>query len=126
MIPRERRASILTTLALLGASLLGSACAGPGQEASPDQEADLAYVNGTVYTVDADFSTASALAVKDGAFIYVGDDAGAEAHIGPGTEVVDLEGRTIIPGLHDSHVHIRYGERELYPQVPDIRTGLGE
>lgn len=90
------------------------------------QEADRAYVNGTIYTVDENFSTASALAVRDGRFIYVGDDEGAQAHIGPGTLVVDLEGRTIIPGLHDAHVHIRYGERELYPRTPDIRTGLGE
>ena len=110
----------LVTLALLGAALLGTACADAGQEA------DLAYINGTVYTVDSDFSTASALAVKDGEFVYVGDDEGAQAHIGASTEVVDLEGRTIIPGLHDAHVHIRYGERELYPQVPDIRENLGD
>ncbi len=90
------------------------------------QEADHAYINGIIYTVDEAFSTASALAVKDGRFVYVGDEAGIEAHIGPSTSVVDLEGRTIIPGLHDAHVHIRYGERELYPRVPDIRPGLGE
>ena len=90
------------------------------------QAADRAYVNGTIYTVDQDFSTAQALAVRDGRFIYVGDDEGVRAHIGPNTFVVDLEGRTIIPGLHDAHVHIRYGERELYPRTPDIRTGLGE
>ncbi len=90
------------------------------------QEADRAYVNGNIYTVDENFSTATALAVKDGRFIYVGDDAGVEAFIGPNTFVVDLDGQTVIPGLHDSHVHIRYGERELYPRTPDIRTGLGE
>lgn len=110
----------LVPLVLLGAALLGTACVDTGQEA------DLAYINGTIYTVDTDFSTASALAVKDGEFVYVGDDEGAQAHIGAGTEVVDLEGRTILPGLHDAHVHIRYGERELYPQVPDIRESLGE
>jgi len=90
------------------------------------QEADRVYVNGNVYTVDPGFSTATAFAVKDGRFIYVGDDTGAHAHIGPNTFVVDLAGRTVIPGLHDAHVHIRYGERELYPQVPDIRSGIGE
>jgi len=90
------------------------------------QEADRAYVNGIIYTVDEDFSTASALAVKDGEFSYVGNAAGVDAFIGPSTFVVDLEGMTIIPGLHDAHVHIRYGERELYPQTPDIREGLGE
>lgn len=90
------------------------------------QEADRAFVNGIIYTVDEDFSTASALAVKDGRFLYVGDNEGVQSHIGPNTFVTDLEGKTIIPGLHDAHVHIRYGERELYPRTPDIRTGIGE
>jgi predicted amidohydrolase YtcJ len=90
------------------------------------QAADRVYVNGNIYTVDDAFSTATALAVQDGRFIYVGDDAGAQAHVGPNTLVFDLEGKTVIPGLHDAHVHIRYGERELYPRTPDIRTGLGE
>jgi predicted amidohydrolase YtcJ len=90
------------------------------------QEADRVYLNATIYTVNEAFSTASAMAVRDGRFIYVGDVAGARAHIGPNTFVVDLAGKTVIPGLHDTHVHIRYGERELYPQVPDIRTGIGE
>jgi predicted amidohydrolase YtcJ len=90
------------------------------------QKADRVYVNGNIYTVDEEFSTASAIAVKDGRFIYVGDDAGVKAYIGPLTFVFDLEGKTVIPGLHDAHVHIRYGERELYPRIPDIRASIGE
>jgi predicted amidohydrolase YtcJ len=90
------------------------------------QQADRVYVNGTVYTVNEVFSKASAFAVKDGQFIYVGDDAGARSHSGPETFVVDLEGKTVIPGLHDAHIHIRFGERELYPQIPDIREEIGE
>ena len=90
------------------------------------QDADTVYVNGNVYTVDEDFGRASAFAIKDGKFVYVGDDDGARAHAGPLTFVVDLQGRTVIPGLHDAHIHIRFGERELYPQIPDIRVNLGE
>jgi hypothetical protein len=90
------------------------------------QEAERAYINGKIYTVDAKFSTASALAVKDGRFIYVGDDTGVKAHIGPLTFVSDLKGKTVIPGLHDAHVHINYGERILYPRIPDIRAKIGE
>jgi hypothetical protein len=93
---------------------------------SEAQEADRVYINGNIYTVDEEFSTASAIAVKDGQFIYVGDDAGAQAYIGPLTFVFDLKGKTVIPGLNDAHVHIRYGERELYPQIPDIRASIGE
>jgi predicted amidohydrolase YtcJ len=90
------------------------------------QDADTVYVNGSVYTVDDRFSKASAFAIKDGSFIYVGDDAGAREHTGPLTFVVDLDGRTVIPGLHDAHIHIRFGERELYPRIPDIRESIGE
>jgi len=89
-------------------------------------EADRVYVNGNIYTVDEEFSTVSAIAVKNGRFIYMGDDAGAKAYIGPLTFVFDLKGKTVIPGLHDAHVHIRYGERELYPRIPDIRPAIGE
>ena len=90
------------------------------------QDADTVYVNGNVYTVDSSFSTATAFAIKDGSFIYVGDDAGARAQGGPDTFVVDLGGKTVIPGLHDAHVHIRFGEKELYPRTPDIRAEIGE
>ena len=90
------------------------------------QEADRVFINGNVYTVDEAFSAVSAIAVRDGRFIYVGNDDGVQAHIGPLTFVSDLEGKTVIPGLHDAHIHIRFGERELYPRTPDIRRALGE
>jgi predicted amidohydrolase YtcJ len=90
------------------------------------QEAETAYVNGNVLTVDEAFRTASAFAVREGRFVYVGDDAGVQAHIGPRTYVSDLKGKTVIPGLHDAHIHIRFGERELYPRIPDIRRTIGE
>lgn len=117
---RARGSSVSSILVLFLISFLIPAGCGP------NQEAERAYINGNIYTVDQAFSTASALAVRDGKFVYVGDDAGVQSVIGSGTDVVDLGGRTIIPGLHDAHVHIRYGERELYPQIPDIRTGIGE
>lgn len=93
---------------------------------SDAQAADKVYVNGNVYTVDKKFSKASAFAVKDGKFIHVGDEAGVKAYIGTRTFVFDLKGKTVIPGLHDAHVHIRYGERILYPRIPDIRAEIGE
>ena len=93
---------------------------------SDAQEADRVYVNGNIYTVDEEFSTASAIAEKGGRFIYVGDDSGVKTYIGPRTFVFDLEGKTVIPGLHDAHVHIRYGENILYPRTPDIRAVIGE
>jgi len=119
MIVMKRWPGLFSVLLLVSFMLAPAAAGGA-------QEADRAYVNGTIYTVDEKFSTASALAVKDGRFIYVGDGAGVKAHIGPRTFVFDLEGKTVIPGLHDAHVHINYGERILYPRIPDIRAKIGE
>lgn len=115
-----KRANALTIAWVLVSAVLAAARSGDAQQA------DRVFVNGNIYTVDEEFSTASAIAVKDGRFIYVGNDAGAQAHIGPLTYVSDLEGKTVIPGLHDAHIHIRFGERELYPRIPDIRAEIGE
>ncbi len=68
--------------------------------------ADSVYRNGNIYTVDEAFSTATALAIKGDRLIYVGGEAGVEAFIGPNTKVTDLGGKTVIPGLIESHMHI--------------------
>ena len=68
--------------------------------------ADLILENGFVYTVDGSQSIAEAVAVLNGAIVYVGDDQGVAPFKGPQTEVIDLNGRMAMPGAHDSHVHI--------------------
>ena len=67
--------------------------------------ADLAFVNGAVYTVDAGRTRARAVAVKDGRVAAVGLDADVRELIGPATQVLDLEGRMLLPGFQDAHVH---------------------
>ncbi|GAA3129330.1 amidohydrolase [Streptosporangium carneum] len=67
--------------------------------------ADLILVNGDVLTVDADFSVARAVAVRDGRILAVGETAEIEALAGPDTRVIDLAGRTLLPGINDSHLH---------------------
>ncbi|NLY70659.1 MAG: amidohydrolase [Clostridiales bacterium] len=69
------------------------------------KEADSVYFNGNIYTVDEDFSIAKAIAIKDGKFVYVGDNEKAVEYIGKNTEVIDLKGATVLPGLIDSHLH---------------------
>lgn len=71
--------------------------------------ADLIVHNGRLATQDERRSFASAAAVRDGRFVAVGDDAAVLAHRGPATRVVDLGGRTAIPGLNDSHMHVIRG-----------------
>jgi predicted amidohydrolase YtcJ len=67
--------------------------------------ADLALVNGQVYTVDAARRWASAVAVSDGRIVWVGTDADVRELVGRRTDVVDLDGRMLLPGFQDAHVH---------------------
>ncbi|MFT4075945.1 MAG: amidohydrolase [Asticcacaulis sp.] len=71
--------------------------------------ADTVFRNAYVYTVDAKDSTAQALAIKDGRIVYVGDDSGAKGYVGRKTQVIDLKGRMIMPGLIDGHMHPQSG-----------------
>ena len=67
--------------------------------------ADLIVVNANVITMDAGSSRASAVAIKDGVFTAVGTDQKIRALAGANTRVIDAKGRTVVPGLIESHVH---------------------
>jgi len=69
------------------------------------ETADVIYKNGKVYTVSEIQPWAEAVAIKDGKFIKVGNNAEVERLAGEKTEVVDLEGKFVMPGVHDTHVH---------------------
>ena len=91
---------------LLAALVLLGGCGG-------DRPADLVLRGGMVRTMDEALPTASALAARAGRIVYVGGDAGATALVGPETEVVELDGRMVLPGFHDTHVHPASGGIEL-------------
>jgi predicted amidohydrolase YtcJ len=67
--------------------------------------ADLALVNGKILTVGDRFREARALAVRDGRFIAVGSNDEVRQYVGHSTRVIDSRGRTVVPGLIDTHVH---------------------
>src|SRR5437879_12579897 len=71
--------------------------------------ADLMVINGHIATLDTPGSFVEAAAIHDGKFIAVGENAQMSGHRGPHTQVVDLGGRTVIPGLNDSHLHVIRG-----------------
>ncbi|MFB3738189.1 MAG: amidohydrolase [Candidatus Velamenicoccus archaeovorus] len=75
--------------------------------------ADLVFVNGAVYTVDAARRWAQAVAVRDGRIVAVGIDDDVRELIGPRTEVIDLRGRMLLPGFQDAHVHPPAGGLEM-------------
>ncbi len=67
--------------------------------------ADLIVRNAKVVTVDATFSIAGAIAMKEGRIVAVGSDTEVMKWKGPGTRVVDAGGKVVLPGLYDSHSH---------------------
>jgi len=67
--------------------------------------ADIIYKNGKIYTVNEDAPWAEAVAIKDGKFLKVGSNADAEELMGESTEVVDLNGQFVMPGITDMHAH---------------------
>ncbi|GAA3774327.1 amidohydrolase [Microbacterium kribbense] len=69
--------------------------------------ADLVFTGGPVFTANTVRSRASAVAVTGGRIVAVGHDL--DDLIGPGTEVVDLQGRMLVPGFQDAHVHALWG-----------------
>jgi hypothetical protein len=77
----------------------------------------IAY-NGKVLTVDEGFSTVQAFAVRDGKFLAVGSNQRIRAMVGPQTRVIDLKGRSAVPGFIDTHNHYNgYAERGLIPRI---------
>jgi len=84
------------TLALLAASLASAAIAQPP---------DLVLLDGKIVTVDAGSSLREAIAIRDGKILRVGSTAEIRRLAAPETRVVELRGRTVIPGLIDSHLH---------------------
>lgn len=67
--------------------------------------ADMVLMNGKVITVDSEDSIVEAVAVKDGLILETGSSEEIRKFVGPGTRVVDLEGKTLLPGFIDSHTH---------------------
>jgi predicted amidohydrolase YtcJ len=78
--------------------------------AATSAPADLIIRDAHIVTVDPKFSIARAAAVRGGKFVAVGSDAEVMKHAGPNTRVIDLHGKTVLPGFDDTHVHLTAGE----------------
>jgi len=98
---------------LCAALILGASACQPAEEGV--ESAELLLRGGIIYTVSADLPGAEAIVVTGKDIVFVGSDEDAEAYIGPQTEVVELEGRLVLPGLVDAHLHPLGGAiKELY------------
>jgi predicted amidohydrolase YtcJ len=85
---------------------------------------DLVIFNGKVITVDRKFSIAQAVAVKGGKIVAIGASDKIKTLIGKKTKNINLKGRTMLPGINDSHCHISDWALSRPPLMLDIRFPL--
>jgi predicted amidohydrolase YtcJ len=95
----------LLILALAALRLAGSA--------QTPAVADMILVNGKVVTLDPKVPAAEAVAVKNGRILAVGTSAAIRKYAGPATQVLDVKGKLVVPGLIDAHLHFASGGRSL-------------
>jgi predicted amidohydrolase YtcJ len=88
---------------------------------------DLILLNGKIFTADRAQPKVQALAVENGKVLKVGTDAQIKALIEPATQVIDLKGKALMPGLIDSHSHAIFGGLEMVSaNMEDEVVGLDE
>src|SRR5262249_31092511 len=93
------------------------------------QTPDTVLINGKILTVDSKFSVREALSIHDGRILSVGTTAEVRKTAGPNTREIDLQGRTVIPGLIDSHMHairagLTYTSEVNWVGVPTITEAM--
>jgi hypothetical protein len=115
-------------LATSGAASLAWVLAGRAG-AAQESGADLILVNGKVATLDSERPFAEAVSIKAGRVSSVGSAREVMAEKGPATRVVDLGGRTVIPGLNDSHIHpirggLNYNLELRWDGVPSLSDAM--
>lgn len=99
-------AASLAALALAAGCGDGAGSSADAAISSEQNASDLILHNGKILTVDSDFSVAEAVAVRSGRFAVVGEDERVLATAGPDTRIVDLNGKTVLPGFNDTHSHL--------------------
>jgi predicted amidohydrolase YtcJ len=120
-LAKTSRGTALATLASLALSL-------PVTVASA-QTADTVLFNGKILTVDRDFSAREALAISRGQIMATGTTAAMKKLAGEKAKLIDLGGRTVIPGLTDGHIHgiraaLTFGTEVNWIGVPTLKQAL--
>ena len=104
-------AAFLTSAAVLIIIIVGAA----GGPSVPENPADVVLTGGNIVTMADGAPAAQAIAVRGDRIAAVGSDAEIEALVGPETQVIRLDGKTVVPGMIDAHVHFtNLGGRIVY------------
>ncbi|HEX4997062.1 MAG TPA: amidohydrolase family protein [Terriglobia bacterium] len=102
--------------ALQGAAQTGGVAAG--------SEETLTFINGRIHTMDAANTVASTVSIRNGRFVSVGNSPGSPA---AGARVIDLKGRTVVPGLIEAHIHsVSLANRPGYHTILENTTSIRE
>lgn len=101
---RLGKLTVLASALLMSASTVSMA-----QNPRANPSTDFALINGKIHTMDAAGTIAEAIAIEGDEIVYVGDAAGLGDVIGLGTEVIDLDGKMVLPGFVDGHIHAAAG-----------------
>ena len=89
----------------------------------PGANSDIILYNGKVVTVDSNFTIAEAVAIKGGKIIAVGTNDDINEYAGDSTQKIDLNNRTVVPGLIDAHAHpVTASQSELRGEIPDVHS----
>lgn len=94
---------------LKGGTVAAGLAALPAGRAKAQAETTTVFIGGTVLTVDADFSEAEAIAIRGERILAVGREAEVREAAGADASVVDLSGKTVLPGFIDAHTHVVAG-----------------
>jgi predicted amidohydrolase YtcJ len=105
--------------ALVPLWLLGLALSGACSRTDP---ADVVLRHGAIYPEAGDSGTVESLAVRNGRIVYTGTDRGVKSYIGDRTEVIELGGRMVLPGFHDTHIHPSGGITLAECTLDDLAT----
>jgi hypothetical protein len=100
-----------------------------GRKANEGTKADVILTNGRIATLDKRNRFVSSVAIHDGHIITVGDEGDTKENWSPGTRVIEVHGRTVVPGLNDSHVHVvraglNYNMELRWDGVPTLAEAL--
>src|SRR5262249_17298201 len=95
----------------------------PAQKVSESSTADFILNNGKIITLDPRDTIAQAIAIAGGHIVAVGSDAAMAEWRGAKTRVIDLDQKTVIPGLIDGHAHMdREALRDVFPSLGEVRS----